>query len=308
MLVLASVSLAGALMAGGCGEFDSSANPQAAAPPPLQFIGQWGAKGDGPGQLDEPVSIATDAVGNVYIADGGSDFLQKFAPSGKPLFAFQDGALKHPEWIALDRGGGMYAADPVRNCVYIYKPNGDRYRVLHLRTRPSAENEISVAVGDDGLIHVFDPNADTVFTYTLRMRMVGKWEPGKSAPNASRRLGPMTMGPDGQIFIADAAEGKILRFSAQGHYDTAYAWSGAAGENQLSREFAVSNNAVYAMDMDGVTVHVWSLDGTPKLDVDLSAELGHESHVPPRLAVSPRGELLVLDAPADRVLRYHINF
>ena len=46
------------------------------------------------------------------------------------------------------------------------------------------------------------------------------------------------------------------------------------------------------------------VDGKPKLDVDLAPELGQP--IDPRLplAVSPRKELLVLDAPQSRVLRY----
>lgn len=117
------------------------------------------------------------------------------------------------------------------------------------------------------------------------------------------------MGPDGFLYIADAVAGKILRFNTEGRFDSAYDVPNGDGTlRRLSREFAVSGSAVFAMDSDGVTLHVWTMDGNPKLDEDLSPELGHESHVPPPLAFSPRGELLVLDAPQDRVLRYHINF
>jgi hypothetical protein len=42
--------------------------------------------------------------------------------------------------------------------------------------------------------------------------------------------------------------------------------------------------------------------------MDLAPELGQGSRVAPALAVSPRKELLVLDASESRVLRYRINF
>ena len=41
-------------------------------------MGAWGSKGDGPGELQDPVSIAVDALGNVYIADPGTGFVHKF--------------------------------------------------------------------------------------------------------------------------------------------------------------------------------------------------------------------------------------
>jgi hypothetical protein len=62
------------------------------------------------------------------------------------------------------------------------------------------------------------------------------------------------------------------------------------------------------MDADGRMLHVWTMDGRPKLDMDLAPDLGQASRAAPPLAVSPRGELLVLDESAARVLRYRINF
>ena len=51
----------------------------------LEYIGEWGSKGEGPGQLQDPTSIAADALGNVFIADPGTGFIHKFAPRGKAL-------------------------------------------------------------------------------------------------------------------------------------------------------------------------------------------------------------------------------
>jgi hypothetical protein len=55
-------------------------------------------------------------------------------------------------------------------------------------------------------------------------------------------------------------------------------------------------------------LHVWALDGRPQLDADLAPELGQAKRSAPALAISPRKELLVLDAPEARVLRYRIDF
>jgi hypothetical protein len=55
-------------------------------------------------------------------------------------------------------------------------------------------------------------------------------------------------------------------------------------------------------------LHIVDSEGKPKMDVDLAPELGQGSRPAPPLAVSARHELLVLDAPERRVLRYRINF
>lgn len=297
------------LSVSGCSRFETEAHPQAAAAPPaLKYLGQWGIKGDGPGQLDEPVGIATDAMGNAYLSDSGSQFIDKFDAQGTPLLSFQEGGLKHPQWITIDGGGAMYVSDAVRNSVFIFHPNGDKYHEIHLKPKPSEENEISVAVGDDGLIHVLDYAADKAFTYTPNMRLAQTWQPSTSAPGTNHRLGPMTGGPDGSLYFADVSGQRILRFSRDGKYVSAIDASADGISRRLSREFAVSSSCVFAMDADGHTIHVWTLDGKLKMETDLAAELGAGSRLPPALAVSPKSELLVLDAPQSRVLRYHFNF
>src|SRR5580704_367179 len=127
----------------------------------LEYIGEWGSQGDGPGQLQDPASIAADTLGNVFIADPATGFIHKFAPRGKALLSFQQDGLKHPQSIAVDNGGAIYVTDPARGSVFIFFPGGEgnRYRELRLRTRASASNSLSVAVAADGLIHVFDADA-----------------------------------------------------------------------------------------------------------------------------------------------------
>lgn len=49
---------------------------------------QQGIGGDGAGQVDDPVGLALDASGNVYVADMGSKRVQKFDPSGDFLLMF----------------------------------------------------------------------------------------------------------------------------------------------------------------------------------------------------------------------------
>ena len=41
---------------------------------------KWGSFGIGDGQFTEPNGVATDAAGNVYVADSGNDRVQKFPP------------------------------------------------------------------------------------------------------------------------------------------------------------------------------------------------------------------------------------
>ncbi len=310
--VLAVLSVVAVLLMAGffaaCSQGETQAESQASAPPPLVYIGAWGVKGSGPGELDQPTCMATDSVGNIYLADSGSRFIEKFSMQGTPLLAFQDPSLELPAAITIDSGGAIYVADAVRGTVSIYLPNGDRLRTLRVQLRRNVEDVLSIAVDDDGLIHIFDADASKVFTYTPRFRQVRTWQPAANVPNMKFRAKAMRGGPAGNMYLVDPPGSRIARFDAEGHFIGMIDAGVGGGERKLSGEIAVSANYIFAMDADGRTLHVWSTEGQGKLDADLASELGQASRVPPALAVSPRKELLVLDASGSRVLRYRINF
>jgi hypothetical protein len=291
---------------GGYARSETHVEASHPAPPALSYIGRWGTKGDGPGQLDEPTCIATDMVGRAYIADAGSHFVHKFDTDGTPLLSFQENALKDPQSITVDRGGAIYVTELRSKSTFVYFPNGDRYRQLRLRTHANSEDMMSVGVDDGGLVQILDAEANRVFTFSPRMRLERSWTPVASEPDAPVHPRVVATVPDGSVYLLDADADRILKFTSDGHFVSEMKADGGSG--RLSDAFAVSPIGIFAMDADGRTLHVWSPDGQPKLDTDLAPELGQGSGAAPALAVSPRKELLVLDAPESRVLRYRIDF
>jgi len=292
----------------GCSQPETHAQPQANAPLSVSYIGAWGVKGDGPGQLDEPTCVATDVLGNIFLADAGSHFIHKFTWEGRPLLSFQEPVLKHPQRITVDSGGAIYVTDPGRGSAFVFFPNGDRFRELRLRTRTNIENMLTVAVGEDGLIHLLDASTGRISTFTPSFRLARSWQPAANVPNAKVRTGAIAVGPDGYLYVTDVDGNRILRFTNDGHFVAAVDARADGTDRKLSDEIAVARGYIFAMDADGRMLHVWSADGQPKLDVDLAPELGQANRAVPALAVSPRKELLVLDAPESRVLRYRLNF
>jgi DNA-binding beta-propeller fold protein YncE len=70
------------------------------------FLKSWGWKGKGTGEFDTPQSIATDARGNVYVADMGNKRIQIFDNNGE--FKTQFNNIGVPAAICISPGAHQY--------------------------------------------------------------------------------------------------------------------------------------------------------------------------------------------------------
>ncbi|MGB7765789.1 MAG: hypothetical protein WBL33_12265, partial [Candidatus Acidiferrales bacterium] len=104
---------------------------QNVAPPPFQFLGQWGRTGTQPGEFENPQALVCDAVGNVYIADDGNPTqIEKFDSLGHPLLAFAASGSQNDWDIGVDPGGAIFVLDRHRAQVQIFSPEGESFRTL----------------------------------------------------------------------------------------------------------------------------------------------------------------------------------
>ncbi len=82
-----------------------------------------------PGELNEPIGIAVDGQGNVYVADTNNKRIQKFDAAGKvvaqwPVSAgWEPGEYLEP-FLALDKDGNLYVSAPTGKKVLKVGPNG----------------------------------------------------------------------------------------------------------------------------------------------------------------------------------------
>lgn len=95
----------------------------------FEYLYQWGTTGSAPGQFLEPVGLAVDASGRLYVADTWNMRLQVFAPGADGKIAPQPAATwEVPGWelstgdnnkpyIAVAPGGQVYFTVPGRNYV-----------------------------------------------------------------------------------------------------------------------------------------------------------------------------------------------
>jgi len=305
----------------GCAQQAAQEPPLPPPKPPLEFLGEWGTPGNGPGQLSRPVSVAVDFVGNIYVADAGSRFIHKFDPEGKPLLSFQDPLLQSPAGVALDRGGAIYAIDSKGDLLFVFGPDGERFRVLRSAAGRRFRSLSAVSVDSEGIVFALDasgirrfglsrrqPSSDWPLFFARKERdwpLLGRKEEDEAG-------GDLAVGPDGMVYAISGEITVVERYTATGeHLNLINLDSASITESSRPQVtgIAVSDRLVFVADGISERIVIATTEGDLKhTQVFPLLPVGGTPSKIVDVAWSPRGELLLLDQINARVLRFRVNF
>ncbi len=121
-----------------------------------------------PGELNEPVGIAVDGAGNVYVADTNNKRIQKFDNAGKPVAqwpvpgnSWDAGAYLEP-FLAVDTQGNVYATAPTGQSVLKFSPSGQVLATQNSAGAITLKTPTGITVAPDGTVYVVDTGANGV--------------------------------------------------------------------------------------------------------------------------------------------------
>jgi sugar lactone lactonase YvrE len=105
-----------------------------------KFIKTWGRKGSGPGEFDQPHSMAMDAKGRLFIADRANNRIQIFDQDGN----FID------QWKQFGRPSGLFISKD--DTLYSIDSQSDE------KTNPGFKRGIRIGSAKDGTVTAFIPD------------------------------------------------------------------------------------------------------------------------------------------------------
>src|SRR5512139_1783037 len=105
-----------------------SAGVSRAEDPPF-FLFDWGGEGVGGGQFNNPLGVAVDSQGHIYVADYANHRVQKFDSSGGFLLAWGtygvgSGQFSYPQGIAIDGEDRVYVSEGGNHRIQKFDTNG----------------------------------------------------------------------------------------------------------------------------------------------------------------------------------------
>ncbi len=110
----------------------NSGNSEVIYNPNMHSLDIFGKKGSGDGELLNPVGIACNEYGDIYVADTGNNRIARFFNDGKKVRFIrnigkegsENGQFNKPTYIALDSMGRIYVSDTGNNRIQIFDKSG----------------------------------------------------------------------------------------------------------------------------------------------------------------------------------------
>ncbi len=242
--------------------------PPALRPPETGQPLLSGQRGNENGMFLEPRGLATDAQGNLYVADTFNHRIQVFHPDGK--YAWKVGEegdgpseFKEPNALTIDPDtGNVYIADTWNRRVVLLNKDG-----IYVGATPA------LFYGPRGIL--FHPQTKRIYISDTGHHVIklmrpdgeqeGEWgvTGGGDGDDAFREPIGIALTPDGNIAISDTQNKRVKFYTPQGQllkqWPIQTEWPGVGGfESHLA---CASDGTVFVTDPREGSVHVYSPDG-----------------------------------------------
>jgi uncharacterized protein (TIGR03663 family) len=182
---------------------------------------EWGESGSGPGQLAEPRGLATDARGNLYVADTKNSRVQVFDGNGQFVRQFgtkgaENGQLNEPCGLTVDSRGEVWVADTWNHRIVHFSSDG-KFIGSFLDTEKGFFGPRAVAAIKDEL-YVADTGNKRIVRFDREGNKLSEW--GGNGIGPGQFVEPVGLAVDaaGNLYVADTGNHRVQVFDGQGKF------------------------------------------------------------------------------------------
>jgi hypothetical protein len=210
----------------------------------------YGASGSGEGEFSDPLGIAADEAGDVFVADTGNDRIVRLLYDQDRLRWVRswgskgtaEGEYSHPSQIALGASGTLYVTDTGNDRVVVTSADGEPLRTIvgDASAGVTLEGPIGLAVveggdpwisGKQAFIVVSDRGGTRLCQFSLEGAIRATVD-ASAVPAQDARFGYLAIDYYGNVYATDRRNSRIYKFDRDLAYVTAFGRPGT-GDGEL---------------------------------------------------------------------------
>ncbi len=216
------------------------------------FVTAWGGFGPGDSQFENPVGVAVDAAGVVYVGDNHANVVKRFTRAGAFLSKWP---AFDPLGIAIGPDGNVYMTqggiNPVVSC---FGPTGTLIASWHVGSQIKG-----IAVDKDGSVYVAD-NLGPLRKFSSTGASLGQWGTTGTGPGQFLWLDGVAVDGLGHVYTAENVNNRVQKFTTSGTYITQWGYLGSGDgqfDNPVRLATSPDGSLVYVVDYMNSRVQVF---------------------------------------------------
>ncbi|HTT65379.1 MAG TPA: BACON domain-containing carbohydrate-binding protein [Bryobacteraceae bacterium] len=228
--------------------------------------------------LNQPEGVALDPLGNVYIANTGSNAIVEWSAGTQQIIPLVSSGLRNPTGVAADQYGNVYIADSGNNAVEQWNPQTQYLTTLV----QGLSNPLGIAADAQGNVYFSDTGHNAI----------GVWS--AAAQQANTVIGSGLSSPwgvavdaQGNIDFADSSNYAIKQYNAGSAQQATLVESGLTGPTGVAAD---GHGNVYFTDAGNNAIREWNAGSQQVVTLPVSGLSN-----PTGLAVDGPGNLYVAD-------------
>jgi YD repeat-containing protein len=280
----------------------------------LSYSTQFGSKGTGDGQFNEPGDIAIDGKGNVWVTDFHNDRVEEFSPDGSFSATYgKEGSGEDqfygPASIAINKStGNIYIVDLFNNRIEELSSSGTYVASFGTSGSGKLKEPWFVAVDSSGNVWVVDHGDDRVVEFSSTGTYIAAYgKEGSGEVQFKQPSGIVVSGED--VYVSDAGNHRIEELTTKGAYVRSWGIEGnGSGEFRTPESLATdAAGNLYVVDFSADHIEEFSSSGAYQATF---ASPGHgegQLTEPRGVAIDSAGDLYIADTGDNRIERWDNN-
>jgi len=223
-------------------------------------------------QLERPMNI-TIAKNELYVADYFADQIKVFSVQGEYLRSIGKpgtgpGEFTIPGGVAVESNGDIFVAEFKNQRVQQLKANGEFIRQWGITSKVGTfggklRYPTDVALAKDGTLFIADGYNDRVLAIGSNGKLLTKWG-GPFAINIFGSLNGwfatitgISVGPSGNVFVADFYNDRVQKFTADGKFLNAFGIESTGPTHTAIAVAEAKNGSVFVADFVNHQIQKW---------------------------------------------------